>query len=81
MIHFIPIFLTLHSYPYCFETKPRSTPTPSTAPNTVKEDNFALANIPILFLELCEYTLILYYIAATFQYQYEQEINRIWTAS
>jgi len=25
--------------------------------------------------------IILYYIAATFQYQYEQEINRIWTAS
>jgi len=61
--------------------KSRSTPTPSTTPNTVKEDNFAFANIPLLFLELCEYTFVLYYITTTFQYQYEQEINRIWTAS
>ena len=31
--------------------KHRFTPTPLTAPNSVKEDNFALANIPLLFKE------------------------------
>ena len=64
----LPLFLlTLHSYPYCSEMKHLFTPTPSTAPNSVKEDNFALVNIPLLFLELCEYTLICHYSAATFQ--------------
>jgi len=40
---------TLHFYPYYLETKPHFTPTMSTAHNSVKEDNFALANIPLLF--------------------------------
>ena len=47
--------------------KTHFTPIPLTAPNGVKEDNFALANIPLLFLELCEYTLICHYILAAFQ--------------
>jgi len=64
----LPSFLlTLQSYPYCSEMKTRFTPTLSTAPNGVKEDNFTLANISLLFLELCEYTLICHYIAPTFQ--------------
>jgi len=67
-IAILPSFLlTLQSYPYCSEMKTRFTPTPSTAPNGVKEDNFTLVNIPLLFLELCEYTLICHYIAPTFQ--------------
>jgi len=77
-IVFLPLFSTpiailpsllfpLHSYPYCFKTKPRFTPSPSTTPNSVKEDNFALVNIPLFFLKLCEYTLICHYIATTFQ--------------
>ena len=61
------LLLTLQSYPLCSEMKTRFTPTPSTAPNGVKEDNFTLANIPLLCLELCEYALICHYIAPTFQ--------------
>ena len=43
------LLFTLHSHPYCFKTKPRFTPSPSTTPNNVKEDNFALVNIPLFF--------------------------------
>jgi hypothetical protein len=38
------------------------TPTPWTTHNGVKDDNFTLANISLLFLELCEYTLLTVYI-------------------
>ena len=64
---FTPTFFDFAFLPLCFEMKRRSTPTPSTAPNAIKEDNFALVNIPLLFLELCEYTFVCHYISAAFQ--------------
>jgi len=60
-------YFHIEFYPNCLETKPHFTPTPSAAHNSIKEDNFTLANIPLLFLELCEYTLICHYILAAFQ--------------
>ena len=74
-IAFLPLFwttivilpslsFTLHFYLYCLETKPHSTPTMSTAHNSVKEDNFALANIPYFFRTLWIYSYLLLYFSS-----------------
>jgi len=64
---FTPILFHFAFLPLLFGKKPRFTPTPSTSHKSVKEDNFALANISLIFLELCEYTLVCHYISVPFQ--------------
>ena len=58
-----------------------STPTPWTAVNGVKEDNFTLANIPLLFLELCEYTPVFIIFQQNFNKNMNKYLTEIWTAT
>ena len=64
---FTLIFVDFAFLPLLFRNEVSFYPYSVKAPHSVKEDNFALANIPLLFFKLCEYTLICHYIAATFQ--------------
>ena len=75
------LFLTLHFYPYCSQMNTHSTPTPWTAVNGVKEDNFTLANIPLLFLELCEYTSVFIIFQQNFNKNMNKYLTEIWTAT
>ena len=61
--------------------KTHFTPTPLTELNGVKEDNFDLANIPLLFLELCEYTSVFIIFQQNFNKNMNKYLTEIWTAT